>query len=297
VTGWEQRYDTFLGLEPECCLYESSRVVLLPVPYDATASYRGGARRGPRAILEASSQLELWDLELGREIWPVGIHALPSLAPSAVGPEQMIGHVEQACLGPLGDGKLVFTLGGEHSITVGAARAVAQLHQPLTFVLIDAHLDLRESYEGSRYSHATVARRLLEIGAVVHVGARVACEEELDLLEARSLDPVWAHQIQQLRQEEWIERVLGQIDRDHKVYVSVDVDGLDPSVVPATGTPVPGGLGWYQTLSLLRAIGEHPSQVVGCDLCELAPIPMQPASDFAAAMLAYKMIGYFVSVG
>jgi agmatinase len=295
VTSCELRYDTFLGLEPECCTYESSRVVLLPVPYDGTASYRGGARHGPRAILEASSQLELWDLELGREIWPVGIHALPPLAPSAAGPEQMIAHVEQACLGPLGDGKLVFTLGGEHSITVGAARAVAQHHQPLTFILIDAHLDLRESYEGSRYSHATVARRLLEIGAVIHVGARVACDEELDLVEASGLDPVWGHQIQQLRQEEWIGRVLGQIGRDHRIYISVDVDGLDPSVVPATGTPVPGGLGWYQTLSLLKAIGEHSSRVVGCDLCELAPIPMQPASDFAAAMLAYKMIGYFVS--
>lgn len=285
------QHDTFLGLEPKDCTYDGSRVVLIRVPYDGTASYGAGARNGPRAIMEASAQVELWDLELQREPWREGIHTLPALEPSAVGPEDMVDRVQQYCLGPLRDGKLVFLLGGEHSICIGGARAVSQVHGSVSFLHIDAHPDLRDSYEGSKFSHATVARRNLELGPVVHVGIRTACEEELEVIRAQDLKPVWAHQIHELEQSEWIERVLSQLGSS--VYVSVDLDGLDPSVIPATGTPVPGGLSWYQLLALLKAVGDA-RQIVGCDLCELAPIQGQHASDFAAALLAYKMIGYFV---
>jgi agmatinase len=285
------QYETFLGLEPEACSYEESRVVLIRVPYDGTASYGPGARNGPRAIMEASAQVELWDLELQREPWREGIYTLPLLEPSAVGPEDMVARVQQYCLGPLRDGKIIFLLGGEHSISVGGARAVHQVHGSVSFLHIDAHPDLRDSYEGLKFSHATVARRNLELGPVVHVGIRTACEEELEVIRAQELRPVWAHQIHELEQSEWIERVLAQLGS--RIYVSVDLDGLDPSVIPATGTPVPGGLSWYHLLALLRAVGDT-RQIVGCDLCELAPIQGQQASDFAAPLLAYKLIGYFV---
>jgi len=282
---------TFLGLDPGDCTYDPSRVVLLPVPYDATTSYRPGARFGPDAIIEASTQVELWDVELQRELWRIGLFLAPPLSPSVVGPAQVVDQVRQACEAHLEAGKRVFLLGGEHSVTAGAVGALVQrgLRPPIV-LQVDAHLDLRETYEGSPHSHACVARRLLDLGAkVVHVGVRTACPEELEAVRKYDLAPVWAHKVWD-EPDGWIDRVLSQLDRE--VYVSVDVDGLDPSVVPGTGTPVPGGLGWYQLLTLLRRVGQQ-CEVVGCDLCELAPIAGQPASDFTAALLAYKMVGYF----
>jgi agmatinase len=287
----EVLHDTFLGLPPEACAYKSSRVVLVRAPYDGTTSYGAGARNGPAAIMAASTQVELFDLELEREICEVGIHTAPALLPSAAGPEDMVERVEKACAAPILDGKFVVTLGGEHSVAVGAARAAKARHGSLSFLQIDAHLDLRNSYEGSRYSHACAARRLLELGRVTAVGPRVACAEELECVRSRGLKPVWGHELTTLPQQEWIDRVIDQLGL--QVYVTLDVDGLDPSVIPATGTPVPGGLAWHQTLALLRAVGEQ-REVVGCDLCELAPIPGHHASDFAAALLVHKMIGYFV---
>jgi agmatinase len=289
----EVLHDTFLGLEPERAAYTTARVAVVRAPFDGTASYGGGARNGPAAIMAASTQVELFDHELGREPCSVGICTLPSLLPSAAGAETMVADVEEACAGPCADGKLVLTLGGEHSIALGAARAAVRVHGPLSFLQIDAHLDLRESYEGSRFSHACVARRLLELGGeLVQVGVRTACPEELETIRARGLRPIWGHEIAAARDaDSWIARVLEGLGP--RVYLTLDVDGLDPSVIPGTGTPVPGGLGWYQTLALLRAVGEQ-REVVGCDLCELAPIPGQHASEFAAALLAYKMVGYFV---
>ncbi len=284
-------YDTFLGAPPEECRYDDSAIVLVRVPYDRTASYGAGSRQGPAAIMAASAQVECFDLELGREPCEPGIHTLPMLTPSALGPEDMIGRVELACGGPQEAGKFVFTLGGEHSIALGAARAASHRYPSLSFLQIDAHLDLRESYEGSRFSHASVGRRLLEIGSLTQVGVRTGCPEELEVIQQHGLKPVWGWDVQRLPDDVWIERVLEQLGP--QVYVTLDVDGLDPSIMPATGTPVPGGLGWYQTLKLLKAVGET-RQVVGCDLCELAPILGQHASDFTAALLAYKMMGYFV---
>jgi len=283
--------DTFLGLEPEACAYDSSKVVMVQVPYDHTASYGSGARLGPAAIVSASAQVELWDQELSMEPCTAGIHLLPALEPGNAGPEEMVRLVEQACQGPIADHKFVFTLGGEHTVAVGAARAQAGHHPHLCFLQIDAHLDLRETYQGSPYSHACTARLLLELGPVVQVGIRAACPEELEVVRQQELEPLWAEDIQGLPPARWIQQVVDRLGSD--VYVTLDLDGLDPSVIPAIGTPVPGGLGWYDVLALLRAVGQQ-RRIVGCDLCELAPIPGQHASDFAAALLAYKMIGYFV---
>lgn len=286
--------ETFLGIEPERCDYERSQVVFLPVPYDGTACYRPGTRFGPRAIVEASCHVELWDVELGREPWEVGIHLAPGVEPSAAGPEAVVAQVEGACREILDHGKRPFVLGGEHSVTVGALRALAGRDQGdgLTVLQVDAHLDLRDSYEGSPYSHACVARRALDLGfGVVPVGVRTACPEELEVIQRHGLRPLWAHELQ-ARADRWVEEALEQLSP--RVYVTVDVDGLDPSIMPGTGTPVPGGLGWYELLALLRAVGEQ-REVVGCDVVELSPIPGQNVSEFSAAQLAYKMVGYFWS--
>jgi agmatinase len=281
---------TFLGLEPGECLYATSRVVILQVPYDGTVSYRTGARHGPRAIVEASQQVELLDLELGIEPWRVGLHLPPEMTFAGdEEPGRVVEQVAQACRSHVERGKRILLLGGEHSLTAGAVQAFERL--PDTVLQVDAHLDLRESYEGSRHSHACVGRRLLELGvSLVHVGARVACPEELEVVGRHGLAPFWADDLHKEPDAEWIARAVSRLGE--RVYVSVDVDGLDPSVIPGTGTPVPGGLGWRQLLELLRAVGDT-REVVGADLCELAPIVGQNVSEFSAALLAYKMIGYF----
>jgi len=285
--------DTFLGLAKGECRYEDAAVVIVCAPYDGTTSYRAGAREGPRAIIAASQQVELWDIELEREIAEVGIATLPSIAVSAEGPHAVVEQVHEVCRRAQSDQRFVFTLGGEHSVTVGAARACAErFGDKLSFLQIDAHLDLRASYGGSPFSHACTGARLLEIGErLVHVGVRAACPEELEVITERGLDPLWAHEIAQQPREQWISRAIDQLGE--RVYVTVDVDGLDPSVFPATGTPMPGGLSWYDALALLRAVGEQ-REVVACDLVELCPNGASQASEFAAAQLAYKMIGYFV---
>ncbi|MCA9666001.1 MAG: agmatinase [Myxococcales bacterium] len=295
-------HDTFLGLSPQDSSYEDSQVVIVRAAYDGSTSYVAGTRDGPRAIVEASQQVEPYDIELAREICDVGIHTLPTIMPTAGGPEAMCEAVYEICAGPARDGKLVFLLGGEHSVTFGGARAAVEQHGPLSFLQIDAHLDLRDSYEGSRFSHACVGRRLLDLSApddrdapiLVQVGIRAACPEELDTVRDYDLDPLFAHEIAGQPREQWIKRAVDALGP--KVYVTLDVDGLDPSVIGATGTPMPGGLGWYDTLALLRAVGEQ-REVVACDVVELAPgVGASHASAFAAAQLCYKMIGYFTTV-
>lgn len=284
-------HDTFLGLPPEQCRYEDCRVALVRVPYDGTTSYVAGTREGPAAIMAASQQIEPFDLELQREVADVGICALPALLPTAAGPEQMVGQVEQVCRDAAADGKFVFTIGGEHSVTIGAARACHAHHGELSFLQIDAHLDLRPSYEGSPFSHASAAYHLLQLGSLVQVGVRTACPEELQVIADHQLRPLWGHEIANQASDVWIEQAIAQLGP--RVYVTVDVDGLDPSIMPATGTPVPGGLHWYDTLALLRAVGQR-REVVGCDVVELAPSAGPHSASFAAALLVYKMIGYFV---
>ncbi|MCK5800924.1 MAG: agmatinase family protein [Deltaproteobacteria bacterium] len=319
----EQVFDTFLGLPQSACRYEDSRVVLLRAPYDGSTSYVAGARGGPAAILDASTQVELYDRELARSPSEVGIHTAGAILPAAAaGPEAVMAQVELLARDVVGDDKFPFLLGGEHSLTLGAARAVAEAHPGVSFLQIDAHLDLRASYEGSRYSHACVAYNLLDLlsrlrgdadapdapdapdasdasdsdagggGTLVHVGVRTACPEELAIVEAEGLAPIWGEDCAAEDDERWIARAIAGLGET--VYVTVDVDGLDPSVIPGTGTPVPGGLTWYQVLHLLRAVGER-RRVVGCDLMELAPGLGDHRSAYAAALLVYKMIGYFTA--
>ncbi|MBI3977735.1 MAG: agmatinase [Chloroflexi bacterium] len=277
----------FGAIPPEAAEFSSARVVVLPVPYDSTTTYRGGARDGPAAIVDASQYVELFDPEFGRELYQVGIHLLDDVEPDLTSPAAMIDRVE-AVTGELLDAdKLVAMLGGEHSITVGAVRAHADRHADLSVLQIDAHGDLHDSFFGTPYSHACVMRRVLERCPAVQVGLRSLSREEWAFIQERELRPVFAEQAQ--AGDGWIDEVVARLSPT--VYVTVDLDGLDPSTMAAVGTPEPGGLDWFQTLRLLRRVGRE-RRIVGFDVVELAPDQGPPACAYTAARLVYKLIGY-----
>ncbi|MDZ7295622.1 MAG: agmatinase [candidate division KSB1 bacterium] len=277
----------FGGIE-EPGSYAEARCVVLPVPYDGTTTYQPGTRRGPLAILEASGHMELYDHELGNSPIEHGIWTLPPLVSEASGPEQMVASVRQAARPLFRDGKFVLTLGGEHSITLGAIQACKELHPELRVLQLDAHADMRDSYEGSPFSHACVMRRVVDLGVpVVQVGIRSLSEEEVEPIRQSRVTTLFAEQ------HPTSEQVVTALQQwgSGPVYVTFDLDALDPSIMPATGTPEPGGLLWEQALDILRAVTRTCS-VVATDLVELAPIPGMVAPDFLAAKLAYKIIGY-----
>lgn len=285
----------FGALPPEQSAYESSTAVVLPVPYEATVTYGSGTRAGPPAIIEASRNLELFDEELLCDVAEVGIHTLPPLEAVASGPEGMCARVEENVAALAAAGKLSIVLGGEHSITVGAVRGIRKAAGNLSVLQIDAHLDLRETYEGSPYSHACCMRRLVEEGIpVAQVGIRSFSEEEYLFAKERGLTIVTAREALTEDPEETAARVLDALS--DLVYVTLDVDGLDPSVIPSTGTPEPGGLGYYETLHILRTVATN-KRIVGFDIVELAPRPGDMAGPFTCARLAYKMIGYSLRLG
>lgn len=283
---------SFLGTSgPESTL-AGSRVVILPVPFDATTSFHSGARHAPEAIIRASYHIEEWDEELGRDITRAGIHTAEALEPHLGDPAVMVDRVEAACRDLAEKGKWVLTLGGDHTVAVGAFRAQAACHGRLSVLQVDAHADLRDSYEGTPYSHACALRRMSDKADLVQVGIRAISEPEVAWLhETGRPDPFYAHALASRDLEDWIEEVIGALGP--KVYVTFDVDGLDPSIMAATGTPEPGGLFWWPTLRLLSRLGQE-REVVGADLCELLPTPGLHACDVTAARLAAKMIGYFV---
>ncbi len=258
---------------------------VLPVPYDFSTTYQGGTRWGPRAILSASQNMELWDDELGAT-YRAGIHTLPEVEPTALGPEAMAARVEQAVDWILERGKLPVILGGEHSITAGAVRAAARRFPGLSVLQFDAHADMRERYLDSPYSHACVMRRVRESVPAASVGIRSCSEEEAEYLRQHPV-PVWSTRAFRALRGDW-QGILGSLTGS--VFVTFDLDAFDPGVLPATGTPEPGGLDWYEAVDLLRAVAAH-SRIVGFDVVELAPIPGQVASDFLAARLVYRLIG------
>lgn len=269
--------------------FEAARVVVLPVPYEATVSYGGGTREGPAAILRASTQVELWDEALEDEPFRAGIHTVAPLEIPEGGTERVVQGIARR-VGELEDaGKWVLMLGGEHSITPGGVAAAASRHPGLVVVQIDAHADLRESYEGNAWSHACAMARCLELAPVHAYGIRNYSADEArrirDGIPGYRIVHAW-----QMRDEAWIGAAAEAV-RGRPVYLTVDLDGLDPSIVPATGTPEPGGMGWWQTLRFLERLFEE-ARVVGADLVELAPVPGLHHADFAAARLAYKIVGF-----
>lgn len=299
----------FAALAAEQAAYETARAVILPVPYDATTTFRGGTRDGPRAIVDASMQMELYDLELHREIAEVGIHTLPEVEPHLGSPEAMVARVRDAVATLLGDGKLPVMLGGEHTLTAGAVAACAAFRPDLAILYLDAHADVRGPYLGADYNHASALR--LSLNALTYrgappaaaVGVRSAAAEEMEYVERIGLAVIQAEQVERARgagaraiQKLWRETLERLGPPGRPLYVSVDLDAFDPSLVAAVGTPEPGGLGWYEVLDLLRAAAKrHP--IVMADVMELAPAEGPVASAFTAAKLAYKLIGYALLTG
>jgi agmatinase len=279
----------FLGLPDAETTLADAGVVILPVPYEATVSYMGGTRFGPRRILEASRYIELYDHELDSEPHTVGVHTLPELMLSGAGPKEALGELREAYDALLADGKFVIMLGGEHSITAPPIEAhVQRLGKPLSVLQLDAHGDLRAEYEGTPYSHACVMYRVHRAVNLVPVGIRAITTEERALMRARKIPTIFGWELE--AGDDWIERAVQALGPD--VYVTIDIDYFDPSLVPATGTPEPGGGSWYPTLRLLdRVFAER--NVVGVDVVELAPIPGLVAPDFLAAKLVYKLIAYY----
>jgi agmatinase len=286
---------TFLGLEGEAASFASAGVVVLPIPYESTVSYQGGTRLGPDAIIQASRFVELYDQELdGEPGMEIGVCTLPALHLTSAGPEAAIGELRacmDAVLEAAGD-RLVIGLGGEHSIT--SAQVLAHVDRlpegrRLTVLQFDAHGDLRVEYEGSRFSHAAVMAQCIDRVDLVQVGIRAIAVEERALMRERaaSITTVFAEEMWE--DDAWVERAYAALGDD--VFITFDVDYFDPSLMPATGTPEPGGPSWYPTLKLLRRVltGKN---VVGADVVELAPMGGNAAPDFVVAKLVYKMIGY-----
>lgn len=286
---------SFASLDGDDADFDRAAAAILPVPYDGTVSYRSGTRDGPQAIIEASRYLELYEPDLDLEPAQWGIATLPALEPDASGPQANVARVEQV-VGDLADaGKLPVMLGGEHTLTIGAVRALAQRHPGLSILQLDAHADMRDNYQGSRYSHACVMRRVREIvgdGNVVQAGVRSISSEEMKHIQDASIAGLHLYTPGQYNDSAAIDELLAGLGET--VYVTVDLDALDPSIMPAVGTPEPGGLSWQETLSILRAVAQR-SRVVGLDVMELAPNEGPTHAAFTAARLTYKLIGYALS--
>ena len=274
----------FLDMDDER-LYEleNARYVILGVPYDGTSTFVKGADKGPQAILDASDSLELYDVQYQHEAWLAGIHTDHHDYDLRT-PETMVQSVHNRVRHFMELGKRPVLVGGEHSVSVGAIQAMAEQHPDLTVLQIDAHADLRDSYHDSPYNHACVMRRAQDCAArVVQVGIRNVCTEEMHNIVPENI--FYAHLIH--NQEDWMEKALNRLTEN--VYITVDLDGFDPSILPATGTPLPGGLQWYPTLSFLQKVFEN-RNVVGFDVVELCPQADSKVSDVLAATLVYKMI-------
>jgi agmatinase len=282
--------NNFLGLSEEHSGYDRSAALILPIPYEGTVSYGQGTREGPRAIITASQQVELYDRELDDEpALAYGIHTLPFLAPVVSGPAGMVDAIAACAEEHLRIGKLLVGLGGEHTVSAGIARAVAATRGDFVMVQIDAHSDLRAEYEGSPYSHASIARRVFDMGAtIVQFGIRSICREEIELIRAEP-ERLRVFFAEDVHAGGHIEQ-LAALVRGKNVFLTIYLDGFDPALVAATGTPEPNGLSWNQALEIVRTVARQ-ARVAAIDCVELAPIAGQHASDFLAAKLVYKAIG------
>ena len=279
--------DNFLGLPRRFADYATARYAVLPIPYEATTTYGSGTRDGPRAIVSASQQVELYDDELGQESFKAGVATLDPLETDARGPAEMLARVHAAARRIVADGKFVLALGGEHSITASLVRAAKARCRKLSVLQIDAHADLRDNYQGTAWSHASVMRRVRDLGVpVVSVGVRNYSAAEARFLR-QSGQPVFTARACH-ESPAWIEDAAAALTGE--VYVTIDIDGFDPAFAPGTGTPEPGGLNWYQVTDLLAAVARR-SRIVGADVVEVRPLPPSTVTEFLAAKLAYRLIG------
>jgi agmatinase len=277
----------FGGLTPTTADFDNARVVILPIPLDRTTTYVAGTRNGPHEILVASSHMELWDEETATDVHSVGICTLPEMELPFPTMDEVMGEIRRVAAELVNRGKFPVVLGGEHSITPPVVAALAAQYKGLSVLQIDAHADLRDSYMGTRHNHACAMRRTLEYAPCTQVGIRSLSAEEA--ASAPSLPTTIFYDFNMRRDSQWIDHVVDSLSGD--VYITIDCDGFDPAIMPAVGTPEPGGLGWYEGLALLRRVIER-RRVVGCDIVELCPIPGNIAPNFLCARLLYKILSY-----
>lgn len=266
--------------------YTKAKVVILPVPYDSTTYYKPGAKEGPRAIIDASRHMEIYDIDSGKSIKDTDVFTLEELEPSKNSPKETLLRIEKVVVQILADRKIPLMLGGEHSITAGAVWALAKAKKDFSVLQIDAHSDLRDVFEGTKFHHACVMRRVREkVSSAVQAGIRSMCQEEAEYIEKKKIKNVFFAPKLPIRE------IVSSLKKN--VYLTFDIDALDPSIMPSTGTPEPGGLGWHETLALLEAVAKE-KNIIGADLVELAPIPGLIFPDFLAAKLVHKIISYIL---
>lgn len=264
--------------------YDQSKIVILPVPYDGTSTWIKGADKGPEALLEASYTLENYDIETRSEVYLNGIFTAQAVTEKS-SPEAMVNAVYQATAKHLADGKFQVLLGGEHSVTTGAVKAIYEKYPDVSVLQLDAHSDLRPTYEGSIYNHACVMNRVQEWCPIVQVGIRAMDKIEQQYMKPGTVffaETIWNN-------TEWMDKAIDQLTDN--VYLTIDLDAFDPSIMPSTGTPEPGGLMWYPVLTFLKKLMQK-RNVVGFDVVELCPNPTEKSSDFLAAKLVYKLLSY-----
>ncbi len=290
-TGWQTDYINFPKnygeLQDQFSNYKNSKVAVLPVPYEKTTTYLKGTEKGPRAILDASANMELFDEELNKNISEIGICTLNELKIDEK-PELMVNVLYENVKALISGNKFPVILGGEHSITSACVKAFAERYEDFSVLQLDAHADLREEYENSRYSHACAMKRSLEFSkSIVQVGIRSISHEEAIFARENSLDIFWAKDT--VDNDKWFDAAIEKLNKN--VYITLDLDVLDPSIMPSTGTPEPGGFGYYSLLKFLKEVCKK-RNIVGFDVVELKPSKSNASCDFTAAKIIYKLIGY-----
>ncbi len=275
---------TYAGIPEEYSKLETAKIVLIPVPYDGTSTWQKGADQGPKAFLDASENMELYDIETETEVYKQGVYLADAVTENS-SPEKMVDAVHQTVKKYIKRNKFVTAFGGEHSISIGTIRAFNECFDNLTVLQIDAHADLRKEYQGSSCNHACAVYEASQTTNLIQVGIR-----SMDVIETTVMDKektYFAHDM--VNDEFWMDSAIDQMTDN--VFITIDLDAFDPSIMPSTGTPEPGGLLWYETLDFLRKVFEE-KNVVGFDIVELCPDPTEKSSDFLAAKLYYKMLTY-----
>ena len=275
---------TFAGISDQYSKLETAKIVLIPVPYDGTSTWQKGADKGPEALLHAADNMELYDIETDTEVYKQGIHVTEPIT-EASSPEAVVNEVHETVKKHIKKNKFVTVVGGEHSISIGTIRAFNETFDDLTVLHIDAHADLRKSYLGSKFNHACAVYEASQTTNLVQVGIRSMDALELSVMDEERV--FFAHDM--ATEEFWSDAVVELLTDN--VFITFDLDALDPSIMPSTGTPEPGGLLWYETLDFLKKVFEE-KNVVGFDIMELCPKKMNKAPDMLAARLYYKMLSY-----
>ncbi|WP_417443968.1 agmatinase [Joostella sp.] len=274
----------YAGIPEKYARLDDAQVVLIPVPYDGTSTWQKGADKGPDAFLDASENMELFDIETRSEPYKKGVYLAPAITENS-SPEKMVEAVYKTTKNYIKQEKFVTLFGGEHSISIGSIRAFNESFNDLTVLQIDAHADLRESYEGSKCNHACAVYEASKTTKLIQVGIRSMDISELDnMIEDQTY---FAEDIN--LSDDWVDDSIHQMSEN--VFITIDLDAFDPSILPSTGTPEPGGLLWYETLDYLKRVFKK-KNVVGFDIVELCPNENEKSSDFLAAKLYYKMLAY-----